>query len=193
MYKKTGGVSLALTIAVLSFGQSALADHETIVVPAPTGVVVPVDTTITAPAVVAPTEVVLPATVVTPADPTVVVTPEVKETKTTVIKLSEPTATTTTTSIVTAKPAGIPNFRVRLNLMNEQIREGLAKGLLSQAQADSLMAEHARIASMEQTVHLPSFDQSKSDMVERSLNALNIAIHRSMEGRSYVAGSGLLQ
>lgn len=192
MYKKAGGVSLALTFAVLSYGQSALAD-ETIVVPAPAGVVVPVETTITAPAVLAPTEVVMPATVVVPPEPAAVLTPEVKETKTTVIKLSEPTATTTTTSILTAKPAGIPNFRVRLNLMEEQIKEGLAKGFLTQAQADSLLAEHARIAGMEQSVHLPNFEQSKSDMVERSLNALNIAIHRSMEGRSYVAGTGILQ
>lgn len=167
---------MSLAFALMSSGIAARAD-QTVVIPMP----VTEETT----------------TIETELVP-VVTTPSVSETTTTTttetqkIISTSPSVRTVEKTLLTGKWSGMPNFKGRLRLMEEQIKEGVDKGLISQVQADILLSEHARVARMEQDLPLFTISRAQGDDMERQLNALNISIHRTMELRQ-VAGTGRLQ
>lgn len=185
---RKGGTCLSLAAALVLSAVAAAHADETVLVPGTGEVIVPGQETTVVRTEISPVEV------ITPAATTVITQPNITTTETTTETTRVTSdAPTTVTTMSTTILSGVPYFKGRLRVMEEQIREGLAKGFLSTGQAQALLAEHERVARIESTLPKFELDRAQSDMVETKLNALNIAIHQSMEAHMHLAGAGVIQ
>ena len=167
-------LTLTLIAGLVSSLSPALADQfvvrETVV--SPQMVVVPAQT-ILAPAVFVPA--------------TAELTPDSITTtrRTTVIEAPVNNATSSHTTAFSADLGPLPIYSNRLAAMNDQINNASTKGWMTQAQANSLLLEHDRLASMISSRSTTRFD---SDSLEKGLNSLNLAIQAAMNYTHTTAG-----
>jgi len=100
------------------------------------------------------------------------------------VRAMKPSSTSTAFS---AELGPIAIYGNRLAAMNQQISESLAKGWITQPQANSLLSQHDRLAAMISERSTSRFD---SDSLEKGLNNLNLAIQDAMNSTRATAGLG---
>lgn len=85
------------------------------------------------------------------------------------------------------------NFARRLSMMGDQINLGVSRGMISSAQADSLMAEHDRLLSKLNDVRYNGFLEADANDLEKRLNVFNVQISQILTDGAKTAGIGVFQ
>ncbi len=182
------------TVLATLFGSQALADSITIQstprVIEQRSVIVPAPTVIEERQVVAP--IVEERQVVVPQAPIVeehvVVPGDTVTRRTTLIESTGPKSSVSSESVV-KETNPLPAFHRRLQLMKEQVSEGLSKGLVSTASASSLQSRIDSLMTEADRVLANGTPKDLNDQLETRLNTLNIDIADSMK-HSEQLGSG---
>jgi hypothetical protein len=114
--------------------------------------------------------------------PTIVTTPD--SVSRTVIMMGSTPATSSSSMVTTTDVGPYPVYGNRLSAMNEQIDRSLANGWISQFQADNLRNESSRLNTM---IIARSSNLSDTDVLERRLTGLNLAIQDAMKTSGHTA------
>ena len=93
------------------------------------------------------------------------------------------------TSVSILKPAGIPDFKLRLMRMSEQVDLGLSNGWLTASRADSLKERARNLLADTSLLNDQDFANGKADRIEREANMLNIDIADSMKNAPSISST----
>ena len=110
-----------------------------------------------------------------------------------VIIESKPAPSSSLMSVKKLELTGNEDYAERLSAMRDQIRMGLEKDWLSQAQADQLLDEQSDLVAMEHRIRDLGYPKSDSDALEKRMNVFNVELSNQLSDGMRTAGAGIIQ
>jgi hypothetical protein len=128
-------------------------------------------------------------TVTTPDSVLVPVEPDAR----TIIMMGSTPSDTSVSTVEVKEFGGNEHYAQRLAAMLDQIDNGMAKGMISPGQADSLRVRYNELADAEIRARENGFQKLETDQLEKDMNGFQIHISRVLTDGMQTAGAGLVQ
>jgi len=106
--------------------------------------------------------------------------PTVETSKSTLIEVNRPVATTGSTTIVEEKKGVQFEFKQRLSDIQDRINTGMDKGWLKVGQAAAFKTEHDRLLDMTNRVESEGWPKGEVDQLEKDVTSFSASVSTAM-------------